>query len=104
MEDTLTKNQLYYIRHRETIRQYYREWYQKNKDKEEFKNRVKENFKAWREENPEHYRFMNFIYYHNNVEKIRENQIEYRNKKKLIKQHFDPTIVSAQRNVSLSFD
>ena len=41
MEDTLTKNQLYYIRHRETIRQYYREWYQKNKDKEEFKNRVK---------------------------------------------------------------
>jgi len=33
MENPLTKNQIYYQKHKDKMREYYKEWYKENKDR-----------------------------------------------------------------------
>ena len=112
--NTKARQQAYYNANRDKIRAYYKEWYQRNKDSEHFKERIKLTNAVYLAKNKKYISEYKRRYYLENNDHISRYRREYqeKNKDKLaarIKELrryrlCNPTVVSSRHCVSLDFD
>jgi hypothetical protein len=84
-------------------REYWKDYYLKNRDR--VLEKCRERSKAWYARNKEQYSIGHKIYYQKNADQKRADRMErYWNLERIRPKKFEPSLVSYKLNVTLSFD